>query len=76
MQMRSLCTIAQFKSTNRRNIAAMKANKKKTTSELKIGKVELDSHADTIVAGSNCVVMHYTGRECDVSPYTKECKPI
>ena len=71
MQMRSLRTIAQFNSTNRRNIAAMKANKKKTTSELKIGKVELDSHADTIVAGSNCVIMHYTGRECDVSPYTK-----
>ena len=76
MQMRSLRKIAQFNSTNRRHIAAMKANKKKPSSEFKIGKVELDSHADTIVAGSNCVVMHYTGRECDVSPYTEEYKPI
>ena len=76
MQMRSLRKIAQFNSTNRRNIAAMKANKNKPSSEFKIGKIELDSHADTIVAGSNCIVMHYTGRECDVSPYTKEYKPI
>ena len=32
-------------------------------------KCELDSHADTTVAGSNCVVLHYTGKECDVTPY-------
>ena len=61
IQMRSLHTIAQFSSSNRRCIAAMKTNKNKPSSEFKIGKVELDSHADTIVAGSNCVVMHYTG---------------
>jgi hypothetical protein len=34
------------------------------------GKTELDSHADTVVLGSNCVILNYTGRECDVSPYT------
>ena len=34
------------------------------------GKMELDSHADTVVLGSNCVILNYTGRECDVSPYT------
>jgi hypothetical protein len=34
------------------------------------GKSELDSHADTVVLGSNCVILNYTGRECDVSPYT------
>ena len=33
--------------------------------------MELDSHADTIVLGKNCVIMAYTGRECDVSPYTE-----
>jgi hypothetical protein len=32
--------------------------------------MELDSHANTIVCGSNCVIIHYTGQECDVSPYT------
>ena len=59
--MRSLRTIAQFSSSNRRRIAAMATNKTKPPSELKIGKVELDSHVDTIVVISNCVVMHYTG---------------
>ena len=33
------------------------------------GRCELDSHADTIVAGANCIIMHYTGNICDVSPY-------
>ena len=75
-QMRSLRTISQFSSSNRRRIAAMATNKMKPRSEFKIGKVELDSHTDTIVTGSNCVFMHYTGRECDVSPYTQEYKPI
>ena len=35
------------------------------------GRVELDTHADTIVFGRNCLIMGYTGRECDVSPYTE-----
>jgi hypothetical protein len=30
----------------------------------------MDSHADTVVLGKNCVILAYTGRECDVSPYT------
>ena len=75
-QTRSIRTIAQFSSSNRRRIAAMATNKTKPQFEFKIGKVEPDSHADTIVAGSNCVVMYYTGRECDVSPYIQEYKPI
>ena len=33
-------------------------------------RMELDSHADTIVLGRNCVILQYSGRECDVSPYT------
>ena len=32
-------------------------------------KCEIDSHADTIVAGANCVIIQYTGKECDVSPF-------
>ena len=31
-----------------------------------VGRIELDSHADTIVAGSNCVVLSQSGKECDV----------
>ena len=32
--------------------------------------MELDSHADTVVLGRNSVIISYTGRECDVSPYS------
>jgi hypothetical protein len=32
--------------------------------------LEMDTHADTCVFGKNFVVLHYTGRECDVLPYS------
>mmetsp|Transcript_16579 Transcript_16579/g.25067 ORF Transcript_16579/g.25067 Transcript_16579/m.25067 type:complete len:243 (-) Transcript_16579:3911-4639(-) len=38
------------------------------------GRVEMDTHADTFVAGRNCLLMHYTERVCDVSPYSEEYK--
>ena len=40
------------------------------------GRIELDSHADTVVLGSNCVVFHHTGKVCEVSPYTDEYDAI
>ena len=36
---------------------------------------ELDSHADTCALGSNFVLLHYTGRVCDVSPYNSTYDP-
>jgi hypothetical protein len=33
--------------------------------------LEMDTHADTCVLGPNFIVLNYTGRECDVSPYTE-----
>ena len=42
----------------------------------KHGHCELDSHADTIVAGSNCTLISRTGKECDVSPYREDYTPI
>ena len=38
-------------------------------SRVHYGQCELDSHADTIVAGKNCIVLSYTGKECSVVPY-------
>jgi hypothetical protein len=38
--------------------------------------MELDSHADAVVCGSNCVIIHHTGQECDVSPYTDTYESI
>ena len=40
------------------------------------GRIELDSHADMVVLGSNAVVLHYTGSECEVSPYSDEYEAI
>ena len=39
-------------------------------------QIELDSHADSIVAVSNFCIMHYINRECDVSPYCDDYAPI
>ena len=36
---------------------------------------EIDSHADTCVAGKNCLVMRYTERVCDVMPYSDAYEP-
>ena len=46
------------------------------SSDVSYGRIELDSHADTIVLGSNATVLHYTGRECDVAPYSESYDPI
>ena len=36
------------------------------------GRVELDTHADTFVAGRNCLLMGYSERVCDVIPFSDE----
>ncbi len=40
------------------------------------GRMELDSHADTIVLGRNAIVLQYTNRVCDVAPYADSYEPI
>ena len=40
------------------------------------GRIKLDSHADTVVLCSNCVVLHHTGKVCEISPYTDEYDAI
>lgn len=42
----------------------------------KVERCELDSHADTCVAGSNCVVLEYTGQKVRVSPFSDEYEPM
>ena len=36
----------------------------------------LDTDTDMIVCGSNCIIVHFTGKECDVAPYTNAYKTI
>ena len=40
------------------------------------GRIELDTHADATVLGSNCVVLSYTGKECEVSPYSSQYEAV
>ena len=40
------------------------------------GRIELDSHADTIVLGANCVVLSHTGQTCEVMPYSNTYNAI
>ena len=40
------------------------------------GHIELDMHADTTVLGLNCVILSYTGKECEVSPYSSEYEAV
>ena len=69
--------ISAFKSFSRHN-------KNMTVESIKVdddggiwhGYAELDSHADTIVAGRNTLVLSYTDRVCEVSPYSDEYEPM
>ena len=70
----TLHTISDVKSSNRRVISQIKH--KDSSKKIQHGRTELDSHADTTVAGANCRILHYTGRECDVSPYSEEYSPV
>ena len=40
------------------------------------GRTELDSHANTTVAGKNCVILRYTDRSCDVAPFYDKYTPM
>ena len=40
------------------------------------GHIELDTHADMALLGSNCVVLSYMGKECEVSPYSSEYEAV
>ncbi len=38
--------------------------------------VEVDSHADSFVAGKNCIPVNCTERSCDVQPCSDDCAPV
>mmetsp|Transcript_8644 Transcript_8644/g.12587 ORF Transcript_8644/g.12587 Transcript_8644/m.12587 type:complete len:434 (-) Transcript_8644:3145-4446(-) len=41
-----------------------------------VNRTELDSHADTCVAGANTVPLWYTDTSVSVSPFIGECEPL
>ena len=40
------------------------------------GHIKLDTHADMMVLGSNCIVLSYTAKECEVSPYSSQYEAV
>jgi len=64
--------ICDFITTDRRDCPERKISATSREEQHKVhhGRIELDSHANTIVFGKNCVVLAFTIRECDGSPYT------
>jgi hypothetical protein len=64
--------------TNNRRASSLHKSKaqQRDGSNATYGRMELDSHAGTIVLGSYAIIMHYANRECDVSPYADTYKPI
>ena len=47
-----------------------------STTEKMSATNELDSHADTTVAGSNMVMLEDTGGRASVTPFSKEYSPV
>ena len=52
------------------------ANYSSMSDKVLYGISELGYHADTTVAGYNCCILQYTGKQCDVSPYHEEYEAI
>ena len=68
--------ITRIISSTRRPRNTSRSNRRANKALPTEGRIELDSHADTVVLGSNAVVLHYTGNECEVSPYSDEYEAI
>jgi hypothetical protein len=67
--------VAAYNSSTRRD-SQRKVSRVRNDSSVVYNKLELDSHADTIILGSNCVILAHTGRECDVSPFIEAYSSI
>ena len=69
-------SIARIHSTGRCNIYGFKYGNRNGLSQgrglVVYITMELDFQAEMIVYGSNCIVKHFTGKECYVGPYTDE----
>ena len=74
--------ICDFTSSARRTVARSSSTPRYVSKnvvrqgDVTHGNLEIDNHADTIVLGKNCTLLHLTGRECDVSPYTDDYDAI
>jgi hypothetical protein len=68
----STCVAAYHTSARRLETTSMKTIASITNVTTNTARNELDSHADTCALGSNFIILHYTGRVCDVAPYNSQ----
>ena len=58
----------------RRNVYLFNVGRRKVSAQgrgsVLYSMMELYSHSDTVLCGSNCIVMYFTGKEYDVATYT------
>ena len=71
---RQILFIAPIRSSNR-NILSTSIKPDHTRKAFR-GRAEPDSHADTMVAGCNCTILHHTERSCDVEPFSDTYEPM
>ena len=58
-------------------ISASTANRPPNDTEVDTeGRLEPDSHADTMVAGANMLCLVFTGQTCTVKPFTDKYEPV
>ena len=62
------CRVSRIVSSVRQPAAAN--IKKRPTTLPTQGRIELNSHADTIVLGANCIILSHTGQSFEVMPYS------
>ena len=69
-----LCQLAPIQTSNCRDVVhyTMIQDQGESFS----GRTELNSHVDTTVAGTNCMVMHYTERSCDAAHFSDTYEPM
>ena len=69
-----LLRLAPIQMSNRRDV--IHSTRIQDQGDSYSGRTELDSHADTTVAGRNCTVMHYIESSCDVAPFSDTYEPM
>ena len=67
--------ISTLHSTNRHRVINAVVSEKSGTPGT-IANCELDTHADTCVAGANFLIEELTGEYCDVASFLNEYKPM
>jgi hypothetical protein len=55
-----------------KNSVLSSVNVEYDTQENNVARMEVDNHVDTTRFGSNFMLAYYTGKVCDVAPYSEE----